>query len=373
VPFSGIGLLRGAATALRRTEHSLHPHHDQHPRHSPAAPVKKPAGGVIERLLERFALALVIVAAGFALYYGGAWLKGRLTPPVEARKAVESPIRDAEWQEMVSALQKASVAYPGRVGIYIKDLETGKVWEYNADRLFPSASLVKVPIMAAVFEKIKLGAITLDTQIKLTRRDRVGGSGSLKWVRDGTSLSVMEIIYKMITESDNTATRMLIDYVGMDYLEGNFRKLGLVQTNICQDGMSLASGRVKNDNFTTPREMAGLMERIYKGELVNREASEFMLDVLKHNKSRSRLRKGLPLGWEIGHKTGLLRRACHDAGIVFSPRGDYVIAVLTSESPNYTVAKNFISKVAKLTYKYYKIDADYAEVSREPGPGPGTL
>ena len=308
--------------------------------------------------------------AGFALYYGGTWLKVRLAPPVEVKKTVDAPLKDAEWLEMVASLEKASAAYPGHVGIYIKDLQTGKTWEYNADRLFPSASLVKVPIMAAVFEKIKLGAITLDTQIKLTRRDRVGGSGSLKWVRDGTSLSVMEIIYKMITESDNTATRMLIDYVGMDYLQGNFKKLGLVNTNISMDGMSLASGRVKNDNFTTPREMAGLMDRIYAGALVNREASEFMLEVLKHNKSKSRLRKGLPLGWEIGHKTGLLRRACHDVGIVFSPRGDYVIAVLTSEAPNYTAAKNFISKVAKLTYKYYKIDAEYAEVSRGPGTAP---
>ncbi len=348
----------------------MHPHHDQHQRRSPAAPVNKPAGGVLALLLEKFLVALVIVLCGFALYYGGVWLKSRLAPPVERTKLVEFPLRDEEWGEMVSALSKASSSYSGRVGIYLEDLHTGRVWEYNADRLFPSASLVKVPIMAAVLEKVKLGAITLDTQIRLTRRDRVGGSGSLKWVREGTSLSVMEIIYKMITESDNTATRMLIDSVGMNYLAENFKKLGLVHTNISQEGMSLASGRVKNDNFTTPREMASLMERIYEGQLVNREASDFMLEVLKHNKSRSRLRKGLPIGWEIGHKTGLLRRACHDAGIVFSPRGDYVIAVLTSEAPNYTTAKNFISKVAKITYKYYRVGDEYVEISRGPGPSP---
>jgi beta-lactamase class A len=99
---------------------------------------------------------------------------------------------------------------------------------------------------------------------------------------------------------------------------------------------------------------------------VDREASEFMLEVLKHTKSRTRLRRGLPLGWEIGHKTGLLRKACHDVGIVFSPRGDFVIAVLTAEVPSYASAKTFISRVAKVTYRYYKIDADYAG-----GPGYG--
>ncbi|HNW45147.1 MAG TPA: class A beta-lactamase-related serine hydrolase [Elusimicrobiales bacterium] len=307
-------------------------------------------------------LAAFLAAVTTGLYQGGTWLNRQLNPPLEdLKKQVESPINDQEWQSMVTGLEAAAAAWRGNSGIYFRDLNTGREWDYNADRLFPSASLIKVPIMAAVMEKVRLGAITLNTQIKLTRAGRVGGSGSLKWVRDGTSLSVMEIIYKMITESDNTATRMLIDYVGMNYLQTEFRNLGLVHTNICPEGMSLVSGRIEKDNYTTAREMAGMLERIYAGELIDRESSEFMLDVLKHNKSRTRLRKGLPMGWEIGHKTGLLRKCCHDAGIVFSPRGDYVIVVMTSEVPDYTSAKNFIARVASLTYKYYKIDEDFAQ------------
>ena len=354
-------------------------HHGHHRRHAvPAQPAKagaphhqaQPSGGARFPLAGKLLLSLLLAASGGAfVYYTGARLIKSFEPQPETKKVVEAPLKDAEWQAMVLGLDKLSRAYRGRVGIYIKDLETGKTWDYNSDRLFPSASLIKVPIMAAVCEKIQLGEITLDTQIKLTRRDRVGGSGSLKWVREGTSLSVMEIIFKMITESDNTATKMLIDYVSMPYLENSFKTLGLVRTNITPEGMSLSSGRVPRENFTTAREMASLMERIYAGQLVSKESSEFMLDVLKHNKSRSRLRKGLPLGWEIGHKTGLLRKNCHDVGIVFSPRGDYVIAVLTSEAPNYTEAKNFISKVAKLTYQYYKIDADFAGLPRTQGAG----
>ncbi len=349
--------------------HQRQPHQPLLPA---SVPGRHPAGGHAG-LTVKILLVLALAGAGLALYNSGIKSKVQLAPPPTQQKKVEDPIKDTEWNEMVGGLQKMSASYNGHVGIYIKDLGTGKTWEYNPDRLFPSASLIKVPIMAAVFEKIRLGGVTLDTGIKLTRRDRVGGSGSLKWVRDGTTLSVLEIIYKMITESDNTATRMLIDYFGMDYLQEHFKQLGLVATNITPEGMSLASGRVRKENFTTAREMAGLLERIYRGELIDKNSSEEMMEVLKHNKSRSRLRKGLPLGWEIGHKTGLLRKACHDVGIVFSPRGDYVIAVLTSEAPNYTAAKNFITKVAKLTYKYYKIDADYAESSRVPGAVPGTM
>lgn len=343
-------------------------HAHQHPRHVPAPP--PPGGGGFYRFAGKALLSLLIAAGGgFAVWRAGSFVMGTLAPQPEPKKVVESPIRDAEWLEMVEGLEKLSRTYQGRVGIYIRDLETGKTWDYNADRQFPSASLIKVPIMAAVFEKIRAGALTLDTQIRLTRSYRVGGSGSLKWVRDGTSLSVMEIIYKMITESDNTATKMLIDSVGMDYLSTAFAAMGLERTNITPEGMSLSSRPVRRENYTTPREMGSLMERIYAGELVSRDASEFMLDVLKHTKSRSRLRKGLPLGWEIGHKTGLLRRNCHDVGIVFSPRGDFVIAVLTSQAPNYTIAKNFIAKVAKLTYKYYKIDTDYAGLPGGNGAG----
>ncbi|MBI4655206.1 MAG: serine hydrolase [Elusimicrobia bacterium] len=279
----------------------------------------------------------------------------------EARSAKISRLDDFKWKLMINSLERASVQYPGYVGIYLKDLGTGRIWEYKADRLFPSASLVKVPITAAVFNKIKEKELSLDTQIKLTNKYRRGGSGTLKWAREGTSLSVLELIYRMITDSDNTAAQMIVDHIGMDYLQKSFRNMGLEKTNICQDGMSLASGGVLRENYTTPREMALFFEKIYRDELVDRTSSELLLDFLKHNKSSTRLRKGLPIGWELGHKTGLLRRACHDVGIVFSPSGDYLIAILTADVPNYRSAKKFISNVAKLTYKYYRIDNTLTE------------
>lgn len=317
------------------------------------------------RAARRLAVAVLLPLSGFLAYKGGRHLLDRTLPPVPEpfrAKLVENPIKDTEWATMAGSLEDLAYEYPGNVGIYIKDLSSGKVWEYNSDRLFPSASLIKVPIMAAVCEKIKRSELSLSTPITLTRHDRTGGSGSLKWAREGTSLSVMEILYKMITESDNTAARMLLDHAGIDYFQRAFEDFGLVYTRIYPEGLSLTSGRVARENYTTAREMAGLLERIYKGEMVDRDLSEFMLDVLKHNKSRSRLRKGLPLGWEIGHKTGLLRRSCHDVGVVFSPRGDYVIAVLTSDVPDYKSAKGFIARVAKLTYEYYKTDSGYAAV-----------
>jgi beta-lactamase class A len=322
--------------------------------------------------MKKRALAalLLLAAAMWGAYLLGGAAGRRFSaagfPPSGAVQAdsPEAPLSDLEWDAMISALSKASIAYPGRVGIYLKDLRTGRTWAYQPDRLFPSASLIKVPIMAAVFDKIARGEMSLEARIRLTGKDRRGGSGSLKWAREGTSLSVMELLYKMITESDNTAAQMIIDHVGYSYLEHAFRKIGMVYTNITPEGMSLTSGRVARENYTTPREMALLLDRIYAGAMIDSGSSQLMLDLMKHNKGRTRLRKGLPIGWEIGHKTGLLRRSCHDVGVVFSPRGDYIIAVLTGDVPSYASAKTFIARMAKLTYGYYNIDASYASAGR---------
>ena len=83
-----------------------------------------------------------------------------------------------------------------------------------------------------------------------------------------------------------------------------------------------------------------------------------MLELLKNQRHRARLAKTLPVGWQIAHKTGLLRQACHDASIIFSPEGDYVLVVLTWKKMSYRQAKQYIAKVGKVTYKYYGADAN---------------
>ena len=85
-----------------------------------------------------------------------------------------------------------------------------------------------------------------------------------------------------------------------------------------------------------------------------------MMELMKSLKHKERLARPLPVGWQIAHKTGLLRRACHDVGIVFSPEGDYVLAVMTWKGPDYKISKNYISKVGKITYRYFSGDSDVA-------------
>ncbi|MBI5595119.1 MAG: serine hydrolase [Elusimicrobia bacterium] len=285
----------------------------------------------------------------------GAPAEASMGAPPSAAPAANDPFR-ASFDAMTGELEKAAAVQRWRTGLYIKDLQRGYEWSYHADDLFPAASLIKLPIMVGVFEKIQRGQLSLYSKLKLRRTTRMGGSGSLKWSRDGTAYTVRYLLEKLIKESDNTAMMLLLDEVGIGFLQQFFPQMGLVYTEINPDGLRLSSGFVRSENYTTAREMGTLLERIYRGEVVNGFASELMLDILKRKRARSRLAKHLPPGWQIAHKTGLLRRSCHDAAIVFSPNGDYVLVTLTGRVDSYPTAKEFIARLGKTTYKHYRGD-----------------
>jgi|GEM_PF-172687 len=260
----------------------------------------------------------------------------------------------AEWDKMTEELARVVARHPGRVSIVLKDLRTQRAWSYHPDDLFPAASLIKVPVMISVFYKISTGELSLQDRFMLRRATRVGGSGSLKWRPDGTRLTAEELLVHMINESDNTATAMLIDALGLGYVQQQFPRMGLLYTGIYPEGMSIKGGRVAHENYTTAREMTMLLEKIYRGEAVDKYSSSVMLDILKKPKAvPSRLAKGLPFGWEIAHKTGLLRMACHDSAIFFTPQGDYAMTVLTGQNRSYQAAKDFISRLGHITFRYY--------------------
>ena len=262
--------------------------------------------------------------------------------------------REAAWAKMVSALDVLSSRYSGRVSIYLKDLRSGRTWMHNPDDLFPAASLIKVPILIATFYRLRDGGLSLDEKLTISRLNRMGGSGSLKWRPDGTKLTLRDALTHMINESDNTATKMVLERVGIGYVQQQFPRMGLLYTGIYEEGMSIKGGRVAHENYTTAREMEMLLEKIYRGEAVDKASSDLMMEILKKPKAvASRLQKGMPVGWEIAHKTGLLRQACHDSAIFFTPNGDYAITVLTGQNASYSQAKDFITKIAHITFENY--------------------
>ena len=288
-------------------------------------------------------------------------------PTMSARPAPEMKPdpRQAAWDKMTASLDALAARYPGRVSVVLKDLRSGRTWLHNPDDLFPAASLIKVPILIATFYKIKDGGLSLDETLAITRRNRIGGSGSLKWERDGSRFTLRELLIRMINESDNTATKMVLERIGIGYVQQQFPRMGLLYTGIYEEGMSIKGGRVAHENYTTAREMEMLLEKIYRGEAVDKPSSDLMMEILKKPKAvASRLAKGMPAGWEIAHKTGLLRQACHDSAIFLTPTGDYAVTVLTGQNQSYTQAKNFITKLAHVTFEGYAGPRYYASATK---------
>ncbi|HOX21890.1 MAG TPA: class A beta-lactamase-related serine hydrolase [Elusimicrobiales bacterium] len=311
------------------------------------------------RLTLKLLLPLAVLLGGVFCCYELA--KGFVTAPPEPdapkleQTAPETiyPL-DPEWDKMTERITKTANRFQGRMAVYLKDLSTGRTWELNADEEVPSASLIKVPIMAALLEQAHRGNVRLDEKLVMTRADKVGGSGKLRRWRNGTRFTIRELMHTMITESDNTAAHLLIKRLGMAYLQSQFAAMGLQKTNITPEGMSLDSYGVARENYTTAREMAGLLERIYKGELVTPQYSGLMLETMKHLRHATRFSKRLPSGWRLAHKTGMLRQSCHDAGIFFSPDKDYLMVVLSWQVPDYRYAARQITKVAEHTFGYYR-------------------
>lgn len=309
--------------------------------------------------------AVAMVAAVASIAH---WNSSRLAAKA-AQLAPQTALPDLRWEQMTAELQNAVNNYPGRVAVFLKDLKTSREWSHEPDKLFPSASLIKIPIMLTVFNKIKEGELRLDSALRLKAQDRKSGSGRLKWQRAGTFFTVNELLYYMITESDNTAAQMLMSYLGWDYLKHQFSAMDLIYTNINKDGFNLTSQPIRKENYTTAREMTHLLKRLHRGALMNDESSQAMIELLKNQRHRSRLAETLPAGWQIAHKTGLLRRACHDAGIIYSPEGDYVLVVLTWKGKSYKQAKRYIAQMGRITYKYFGGESDVAASNRNHYPG----
>lgn len=239
--------------------------------------------------------------------------------------------------------------YEKEIGYVIKDLKTNVMVSHNIDKIFPSASLVKIPLMICLLQAEKEGHLNLYQKIVLKKCHKASGAGILKYQRPQQMFTIDSLIELMITRSDNTATNMLTDLLGFNYINSTFQKIGLKVTNFSRKILDFKAIRKGIENYTTPREISWLLEMIYRKKIVSKYACEYMLSVLKKQYIADRIPRYLPRYLEIAHKTGLMNKVCHDAGIIFSDKGDILICVLTSNI-NTKIAKRIIGAIAYKTY-----------------------
>jgi beta-lactamase class A len=233
----------------------------------------------------------------------------------------------------------------GRLAVAAIDLQSGAKASLDASRAFPAASLFKLPILMQVLAEEDAGELDPDRELEIRPDDWTDGSGVLQ-ARVGDSLSVRELTQLMIQQSDNIAALVLLDAVGVGPTNALSARLGLTATHVV-DHRAGEDG----DHTTSADDMAHLLQQLATGQAVNQRVSEQALQLLELKQSESWLADDLPFWVKVAHKWGDLPDARHDAGIVFTPRGSYVIAVLTEDAlPDESATA--IAQASRVTYDY---------------------
>jgi len=232
----------------------------------------------------------------------------------EARSAVERLIRDA----------------PGKVGLVARELATGEEIRWAAGERFPAASLIKIPVLVEALRQEQQGTLSLDETIPIRPEDRVGGFGVLKEMPSLSALDLKDLLILMTVISDNTAANLCISRVGLAAVNSTCRSLGLGGTILQRMMMDMAARERGLDNFTTPADMAALLEMLAGNRILTPASCTLAIEIMKRQQVNDRLPLLLPAGTPVAHKTGELGGVRHDAGIIYAPAGPWVAAVLTS-------------------------------------------
>jgi beta-lactamase class A len=256
-------------------------------------------------------------------------------------------------------------SYDGKMGIYLDDFH-GNVIAIQADETFETASAIKTLILACLFDEVEKGNASLDDLVEYKAEHTVDGSGVLVALEPGAMLRVRDMATFMIIVSDNIATNILIDYLGIDTINRCIKALG------CKD--TILHNPIHFDQYrrlgtSTPRDYASVFIRLAKGELISPESDRQMLDIFKKQHYNSMITKDFPPYFmdsdntdevliSVASKSGSMDGCRNDGGIVFTPYGPYAIVMFHKDFSDAMYypghpATMFGAKVSRMIFDQY--------------------
>jgi len=270
----------------------------------------------------------------------------------EARLAAQASPAAAELKAKTERrVQDIAQRVDGVVGYAILDLTSGDRIGHLERETFPTASAIKIAIVYELFKQVTERTIRLDETIRLDRAKAVGGSGVL--VEMGTpTLSVGDYATLMVTLSDNTATNILIDRLGMENITRRMQGLHLSATKLRRHMMDLAAARRGDENVSTPDDLVQLLKIMYGPGEAGHFAEPEAIELLKKPKD-NRLRKGLPPGVASADKSGEAEGVRVDAGIVFAKNRPYILCVMTTYLKDEAAGERAIEEISRTVYEYF--------------------
>ncbi|HMV51275.1 MAG TPA: class A beta-lactamase-related serine hydrolase [Blastocatellia bacterium] len=311
-----------------------------------------------------------------------------LSLPVWGQSAKPSPQMDrlrVHLQELVNA-------FPGTMGVAVRDITTGQTISINGDRQFPMASAYKIPILVEVFRQAEAKKFSLDDRVQLAESDRTLGSGILTLMSPGLSPTIKDLATLMIILSDNQATDILLNKVGAENVTATMRSFGLKNIRVdrttfemIRDYLALmddnAAGKSKDYLMNRPRldtatparvaqadaafakiekdvasplDMAQLLELIVKGKAAGEDSCRQMMTILNRQQFNHRLPRYLPEGVGFAHKTGTIGSTTNDAGVMFVRGNPIALVVFTVDKrTGRGEVEEQMGRLARVVYDFF--------------------
>ena len=251
-----------------------------------------------------------------------------------------------EWKKKI---EKIISQVEGNVCINFYDLNKNNGFSVNGDKKVLSASMIKLLILAELMKKIFENKFSLSDTVMMANFMKIGGDGVLKELNTGHHFTLKELATLMIIVSDNQATNILIDFLGMENINQLGKELDLKETFLGRKMMDAEARKKGYDNYTCADDISLLLKLIYQEKLINKEASQLMLDILLRQQQGERLQRYLPSDIKIAHKCGDLDNLENDGGIIWLGDRAYILVVLTNGMPNLQ-CKQTIGKISKFIY-----------------------
>ena len=251
-----------------------------------------------------------------------------------------------EWKKEI---KKIISQVEGSVCINFYDLNKNNVFSINGDKKVLSASMIKLLILAELMKKISENKFSLSDTIMIADSMKTGGDGVLKELNTEHHFTLKELATLMIVVSDNQATNILIDFLGMENINQLGKELRLKKTFLGRKMMDIEARKKGYDNYTCADDISLLLKLIYQEKLINKEASQLMLDILLRQQQGERLQRYLPSDIKIAHKCGDLDNLENDGGIIWLGGKAYILVILTNGMPNLQ-CKQTIGKISKFVY-----------------------
>jgi beta-lactamase class A len=274
-----------------------------------------------------------------------------LTSSLRAQQTLQTALH----AKLEAQLANVAEHLNGVMGYAIMDLSSGETFLRLPDTVFPQASSIKLTILLELMRQAQEGKLSLEEKHTLRRSEMTVGDTEpiLTMLGDGTvTLSLHDLAIFMVVLSDNTATNILIDRLGMDNINQGVTRLGLKETKLRRRMIDLEAAKKGNENVSTPREMLTLIEKVHAGQALDAAHTKEYFDLLRLPKE-SEFHKALPEDVSIADKPGSLEGVRCDTGLIELPGHPFIMSITTTYDANGDEGERAVEAVARLAYDYF--------------------